>query len=539
MSVLSTIISKGYHSVVHFFAHHKTYTAFLFIIASGIVFFALFSSPQVTKETYTVALAPVKQYVKVSGQVTASRDANLSFQTTGSVAFVGIKTGDVVQQGKVLATLSAGDAQASLLQAEASLANAQALLGQLQQGARKEEVAVKEQALENAKSSLDQAYGALPDAIQNVDAVTADVIKNKFANFFTRTNGRYQLSFSSCDQRLQGDVEQKRNALEESLATFQTKSSVITTISSSESVDGTFELAYRSALATNDLVNAISNLLLLSCSTGNSSLDTFRVSLSVVKASMTSLFSDISVKRSALIVAKNTFNQSRADLDLTKAGSDPYKIKAQSALVSQAEAQVASARSGLSKTMIVAPFSGVISNVDLSLGETISLGKTVVSMLAQDGYEIEAKVPEVDIIKIKVGADVDVTLDAYGKDIIFPAKVTRINPTATTEGTVPVYKVIVTFSGKDERIRQGMTANVQIISESKSSVTTVPARFVNVLTSDSGSVTVLKNNKEEVRTIRLGIRDTRGLFEVIDGVIVGDVILSPLTTDRQAQKQTN
>ena len=526
-------------SISRFFAHHKTYTALLFVVIVAIAFVTLFSSPKTAQDTYTVAFGPIKQYVKITGQVQASKDANLSFQTAGSVAFVGVKTGEKVQQGQVLATLSGGDAQALLLQAQATLSNAEAVLAQLQQGARPEEIAVKQQLFDNTKSSLDQAYNSLPDTIQNVDASTADVIKNKFASFFIVNNGRYQLSFSSCDQRLQSEIETKRTALEGMLADFQKKSSVISAISSPNAIDSAFEMAYMSAVATNDLVNAMSNLLLSSCSTGNSSLDGFRVSLSVVKASMTALFSDITAKRTALIGAKNAFNQASRDLDLTKAGTDPYRIKAQVAVVSQAEAQVASAKSGLSKTIISAPFTGVISNADLSLGETATLGKTVISMLAVDSFEIEAKVAEADIVKVKTGAEVDVTLDAYGKDIIFPAKVTRINPTATTEGTVPVYKVIITFDGKDERIRQGMTANVQIVTESKSKVIAVPARLVMVTSTEEGSVILLNNRKQTTKTVRLGIRGADGSIEVIEGLFEGDVLVPPSTTDRQAQKQSN
>lgn len=528
-----------YKKTIHFFAYHKTYSAIVFIIAVVILLVGLFSTPKTEKETYTVTFGPIKQYVKVSGQIQASKDANLSFQAPGAVAFVGVKTGDTVEQGKVLATLSAGDAQATLLQAQANLSNAQAILAQLEQGARKEEIALKQQFVDNAKSSLDQAYNSLPDAIQNVDAITADVVKNKFAPIFSLNSGNYQLSFSSCDQRLQGEIEIKRTSLEATLADFQKKSGVITPISSVEAIDSTFDVAYKAAIATNDLVNVISNLLLLPCSVSNPSLDSFRTTLSAVKVTMTSLFSDITAKRSALIIAKNTYNQALRDLDLTKAGTDPYKIKAQTALVSQAEAQVAAAKSGLAKTIISAPFKGVISNVDLSLGETVTLGKTVISMLATDGFEIEAKVPEADIVKVKVGADVDVTLDAYDKDLIFPAKITRINPTATTEGTVPVYKVIVTFIGKDERIRQGMTSNVQIITESKSNVIAIPARFIKVRSSEEGTVILFTQGKEEERSVRLGVRGASGLIEVTEGLLEGDTVLSPSTVDRQAQKQTN
>lgn len=517
-------------------AHHKTYTAFLFVMISAIFLYSIFSTPKINSESYTVVTGPIKQYVKVTGQVQSSKDANLAFQSTGAVSYVTVRPGDKVSQGKVLATLQSGDSQATLLQAEANLANVTAVLNQLQQGARKEEVAIKEQTLQNTKDLLEQSYGFIPDSIQNVDAVTADVIKNKFSSLFVFSNSRYLLSFSSCDQRLQSEIETKRTDLENTLADFQKKSSTVTAISSTQTIDETFNLAYQATVLTNDLVNSVSNLLLLPCSVSNPALDGYRSSLSLAKTSMTSLFSDIASKRSSLITAKNAFNQASRDVELTKAGTDPYRLKAQTALVSQAEAQVASARSGVQKTMIVAPFTGVISSIDISIGETISAGKTVISMLAVDSFEIEAKVPEIDIVKVKQGATVEVTLDAYGQSVIFPATVTRINPTATTEGSVPVYKIIVTFDGKDDRIKQGMTSNIKIITESKSKATIVPARFIKVLDSTKGQVTIHSLSEDTVRDVILGIRGEDGLLEVTEGLLPGDILVSPATVSRESQK---
>lgn len=515
-----------HNSVVsRFLARHTTYIALLFVIASVIVFFTLFSQPKTEEVTYMVTSGPLKQYVKVSGQVKATTDANLSFQTNGAVAYVGVKTGDKVTQGKVLVTLSALDAQATVLQAQASLASAQAILNQLKQGARPEEIAYKEQVLENTKSTLGESYGALPDVIQNVDATTADIVKNKFSSLFTNSNGKYLLSFSSCDQRLQRDIEVKRADLENTLADFQTKSSVITAISSQNAIDTTFEQGYQAALLTNDLVSSVSELLLLSCSLSNANLDGYRLTLSSVKSSMTALFSDITIKRSTLNAAKNAFKQASRDLELTQAGTDPYKTQAQRASVKQAEVQVTQAKSNLNKTILTAPFGGVISSVNVSVGETVSLGKVAISMLSVDGLEIEAKVPEIDIVKIKVGALVEVTLDVYGAATIFPATITRINPTATTEGTVPVYKVIVTFTGKDDRIKQGMSASIDIITEDKTNVLTLPVRYVRVITKTEGEVMVLEGVTPVKKSVTLGLRGSQSEFEIISGLFEGDKIL--------------
>lgn len=497
------------------------------------------SSSKTATETAVATLGSLKQYVEVTGSVQASRDASLSFQTLGAVSYVGVKVGEVVPQGKVLATLQSGDARASLLQAQAQLESAQATLGQLAQGFRKEELAVKQQVVDNAKNSLLQSYIALPDTIRNVDATTADVIKNKLSSLFINNGDHYTLSFSSCDQGLQSKIETSRSKIENTLAEYQNKSSVISAISSQEDIDAVFELAYNATISTNELVSTISTLLLSSCSSQNTSLDTTRATLSTVRSTMNTLFADITSKRSTLNTAKNTLSQANRDLELAKAGTDPYKLKSQAAIVTQAEASVASAEAGLRKTIIIAPFSGTISDVAITEGETVTSGKAVISMLAVDSFEIEAKVPEIDIIKIKTGAVVDVTLDAYGKGVIFPATVTRVNPTAVIEGSVPMYKVIITFTGSDARIKSGMTANVNIITENKSQVITIPSRFVEIKDNAHGSVIVRNNKKDEVRDITLGVRGQGGLIEVTAGLVPGDVAAAPSDGVRSAQKQTN
>ena len=532
-------VSHFIKKYVYHLSRYPGWSSLALIVISSIVYFTLFSTPKVEIETATVDMGTLSQYVEVTGSVQASRDASLAFQTLGAVSYVGVKVGDAVTQGKVLATLESGDAQAALLQAQAQLGSAQATLGQLTQGSRKEEIAVKQQIVDNAKNTLLQSYIALPDTIRNVDATTADVIKNKLNSLFINNGDHYNLSFPSCDQSLQSTIEASRTKIELTLADYQKKSSVISVISSQEDIDAVFEQAYTATVATNNLITSISNLLLAPCSAQNVSLETTRATLSTVRATMNTLFADISTKRSTLSVAKNTLSQAIRDLELTQAGTDPYKLKSQAALVNQAEAQVASAQSGLRKTMILAPFNGTISDVNVSVGETVSGGKTVINMLAVDAFEIEAKIPEIDIVKIKVGQDVDVTLDAYGKGEIFPATVTRINPTASVEGTVPVYKVIVTFTGKDPRVRSGMTANVNIITENKPQALIIPSRFIEIINEKKGTVIVRKNNTDLKKEIQLGVRGKGGLIEILDGVQKGDIVVAPQTSVRSAQKQTN
>lgn len=84
-----------------------------------------------------------------------------------------------------------------------------------------------------------------------------------------------------------------------------------------------------------------------------------------------------------------------------------------------------------------------------------------------------------------------------------------------------------------------MTANMDIVTAAKSNVYAVPSRFVTVLSQTKGQVIVMSKNKEELRDVSLGLRGEGGLIEITEGLFEGDVLLSPKTKIREAQKITN
>lgn len=534
---LADIVTKAGISAVNFIKVWKKTSILVGVVAVFVAYKIAFPSGD-QSEDYTVKTGPLSQVVKLTGTVKSSKDASLSFQSAGQVAFVGVNVGDDVTQGKVLATLSSADLQAVVLQSQASLENAQVTLDQLMQGAREEEIAIKQQAYDNAKNSLDQTYISIPDGVKNVDAVTSDVVKNKLSSMFIYNGTSYVLSFSSCDQKLQNQIEVARTNIESSLSNFQSKSGQISVISPKDDIDKAFDDAYNQTVLVNDLVSKVSSLIYSSCSITSTSLDSIRSNVSLAKTSMSTLFSDISSKRISLTSAKNTYNQTKRELDLIKAGSDPFVIRQKQALVSQAEASLMQAKANLGKTIIYAPFSGTISMISINKGETVSQGKEVIKILAKNAYQVEVKVPEVDIVKVKMGNDVNITLDSYGKSVVFKARVTEVSPEAQMEGNVPVYKVVVTFNETDGRIISGMTANVSIITENIKNTISIPSRFVKV--NEEGRAFVLVKDKETTneREVILGIRGEGGLVEIKSGLLDGEIITTFGIGERSAQKET-
>lgn len=520
----------------------KTHALILTLCGASIVALTVYAySPNQrnTQDSALVTMSSITDHVRITGQVEPSTSASLAFQANGAVSYLGVKVGDAVKQGAVLAAIQSGDVQAGLMQAEANLASQRALYDQLLTGARPEERAIKLQALTNANAALVQAYTLLPDSIRAIDATAVDVLKSKLSPLFTNLGTSYILSFSSCDQRLASTVERERSDIENALARFQMSALLVTPIASNETVEKAFTEGYQSLVQLNSLINNLSSLLLSQCSASNTSLESYRTALSAVKPQISALFTSVSANKTALTTAKNVVLASKRDVELTDAGTDNNRLRSQAALVKQAEAGVIQAQALIEKSKIIAPFSGTISDVLIHEGETATQGKAVISMLTTDSYQIEAKIPEMDIVKIHLGSPVSVTLDAYGKGVTFSGVVTRINPTASMQGNVPVYTVLVVFTRNDDRIKSGMTANLSIEALHKDSALVLPLRYVTLINANMATVKVIQGVAVIERTIELGARGDNGTVEVLSGLRAGDRIITPEAGPRQAQKETN
>jgi HlyD family secretion protein len=492
-----------YDKVKHFLTNNKIAIFIGALVIVGALIAVSVSKNDNKKVTIHPTRETIEQVVEVTGNVESATDASLSFEKSGSVSHVYVKVGDRVYAGQTLVTLGGADAYASVSEAQASVASAQATLDQLQTGATPAEIAIKTQAVSNAQYDLDNANSQLLDTVRNTNSTLRDIFDYRLANFFTRNSSDYRLAFSVCDQNSQSQIETDRKKYD--------------TLNVTD-----IDTAYNTTVNVNNFITSLNSLISLSCTSNDASLADKRVTVSNIKTTISGIFTDISAKKSLLQTAKNGLTRAQKDLDLTKSGTDINRIKTQQAILAQAYARLASARAQAGKNVLTAPFSGIVSQVNVTLGELSSVSQPAVVLISDSAFQIKAKIAEVDIAKLSVGNTATVTLDAYG-DVPFAATVTRIDPAATTDGGVPRYGIVLTFVGKDNRIKSGMTANAKIVTETKQNAITVPASYITV---KNGEGTVLKvGATSSVETaVQIGIRGSSGKVEVLSGLTESDTL---------------
>lgn len=163
-----------------------------------------------------------------------------------------------------------------------------------------------------------------------------------------------------------------------------------------------------------------------------------------------------------------------------------------------AQARVSDARENLRLTSLTAPMSGIVSKLPVELGETVLgtsqfQGTEVMRIADLSKMEVKVDVNENDIIRVSVGDTTIIDVDSYSYlDKTFKGIVTHIANTANdkisadavTEFEVRIqilnssYQDLIKDGGSRYPFRPGMTASVDIITEVKQDILTVPLSSV-------------------------------------------------------------
>jgi HlyD family secretion protein len=377
--------------------------------------------------------------------------------------------------------------------------------------------------VDNAEVTLTDARKNLVDKLNDAFVKSDDAIRAKVDQFITNPRAQNPKLNFQVDSQLAAKIESTRLALEGTLTLWQT-SLVNLTISS----DLLTYLASASdnLFVINNFLNDVSfvvNALQASASLTQTTIDSYKADILTARTNINTAISNLTTAGEKLRAADSNLRLENNNLKLSLAGATAGDLEAAEASLKSSEANVLNLKSQLAKTVIRAPFAGVVSVQDAKVGEIATAGKILVSLFGST-LHIEAYVPEADVAKIHLKDQARVTLDAYSSEIEFPAEVVFMDPAETVIENVSTYRILLEFKTEDERIRSGMTANLDIITATKEKALAVPQRAV--IGQNGGSfVKVLVGNEIVNKDVKIGIRSNDGLVEVISGLEVGDTVI--------------
>lgn len=258
------------------------------------------------------------------------------------------------------------------------------------------------------------------------------------------------------------------------------------------------------------------------------------------------LWDERTISESEWESATSAFEVATADVTASQ-----QNVAAATYSVHSAEATLKESNENLVKTSIYAPMDGTVTLLAVEKGERVvgtelMSGTELLRVANLDRMEVLTEVNENDIIRVKLGDSAHIEVDAF-PDRKFKGIVTEIANSATTTGLttdqVTNFEVKILLlkesyndlisEGKPQPFRPGMSASVDIMTESKSGVLTVPLQSVTMMadsllkadslisaTNENGSkevVFVFDNGKAKTVLVTTGIQDNN-YIEVRSGL---------------------
>lgn len=516
--------------------------------------------------TVPVSRGNIIEEVNITGKVKPSQNLDIAFEKGGRVSRIRVKVGDTVRAEQEVMQLDNADLYAQLAQARANVRSQETKLEQLTIGARPEDLAISQARVDNAKSSLADAqrnltnvtekalidltniYSSVSDTLTDAYTKSDDAIRNQVGNLFLNDEtDRPTLSFTSFTSQAKIDAEANRVRSTTGLNAFSRDITMARAASGDVAI---LDLALENARTHLDvflsLLNDLQDVLNSPNSLDATTLNTYKTAVSTARNSIVTALTNVNKQRqsiaaqkstnqsaisnaqASITTAQSTLDQAERELTLKVAGSSAQDIAYQKSQLENARANADYYQAQINKTILRAPFAGTVTKITPTIGDIVSPNVPTISIIGSGKFLIESYVAEADIAKIKPGNAAKVTLDAYGSDAHFDARIILIDLSATTLEGVATYKTTFEFIQEDSRILSGLTANIDVLSGERENVLYVPTR--NIITKEGRKyVNILVNTTkgiiEEVE-VATGLRGSDGRTEIISGVNEGDAIVT-------------
>ena len=513
--------------ITHLKNRKKTYI-FSILILLAILWFSFGGKPESGPATIEIKRGEIVQEVSVTGKVTPNQDIDLAFERGGRIRSVYVQVGAKVGAGQALVALDTSELQAQLSQAEASVDAQVAKLGELKRGSRSEDIQAKRTDLAKAEQDLTNYYRGISDVIHDAHIKADDAMRKQIDALFSNDeDSNVTLAFQTFSSQVKNDAEKERYAAGAELRTWLLELNQFDKTSTATEKDKFILATSQKHLEMIRGALTIINAAVVDASgISSATVDGYRTSINTARTNVTSALSAINTRTDTIASQELVVTRTNDELNKMLSGSDPEEIKVQEAQVAQARANVELIQAQLAKTVLRAPLPGVITKQDAKEGAIVATNVNLVSLIA-GSLLVEANIPEVDIAKVKIGDPVAITLDAYGEETKFAGKVASVDPSETVIEGVATYKTKVFFDQKYEQAKPGMTANLDIMTQKKDGVISIPQRSVR--TSDGKKIVMIYIAGQaagQEREVITGLRGSDGNVEIVSGLTEGEIILS-------------
>lgn len=470
---------------------------------------------QIPPITTVVSVGEITSTVDVSGETKIDSLAPLSFPKGGTISAIFSKKGDEVATGTILATVGNTTAEAEYQLALAELSRLSAVRDELKNGLTTEERAVTSATIKSAETALSSTIRSESAKVETArrTLLSSDLVALSIDN---NTNSIAPIVSGSynCTSEGQYLIETYKSGNSSGYSYryrgIETGTESVYTAQSGELGECGLRIQF-----SDDSSYANTTWIINIPNTNGSNYAINLATLEQVKA----------LEEQNIKAAREALDLALKEVNSATAGARIESLIAANSAVAGAEANLIKAKENLRDMAIMAPFSGVIIDTDLALGQTVGTNP-VIELYAPNEVSFTARIPEIDIRKITLGQIANLSFDANQND---PQTgfMSFISPVPISIDGVAYFEVTITLDQIPSWLKTGMQADVSIIIDKKSGVLTIPRRFIsNTVEGDFVNLFTGENSPTILTPVTITGYGNNGLV-AIEGLPEGSVIVMP------------
>jgi HlyD family secretion protein len=348
---------------------------------------------------------PAAGSIAANGTLKPAQQVQLSFGVGGTVESVEVELGEHVEEGQTLAVLDDAELARAVAQAQVELQSAQARLAQLEEDAIPvpERVLAATTAISSAQAALAQAHiqASMREHYDTIDRAALEDAEQALED----AQNEYQKVLNDPSKRDWAHDSPEAHDLEEAQEHYD----VVLAQYKLRAADRGYAVAIAQAEA------------------------------------------QLAQAQLALYEAEHPL----ASEALTLAQLD----------VERAQLALEAAQDSLERSVLTAPFDGIISAVPVSMGEWVSPGTPIVELIDVSRWLVDTKnVGELQIARVREGQEAIVRVNAF-QDTALQGHVATVSPVAVVQQGDTTYTLTIELESTDLNLRPGMTARVEIVAD--------------------------------------------------------------------------
>jgi len=479
------------------------------VVAVGLVMGVRQASQLGGYETEQIERETLFTVVEANGVVQSNQSAILLWKIPGEVETVYVESGMEVSKGDILASLDTASLPAYFIAAQADLVTARRALDNLMNSESQQAQALKavddaEKALEDALhpetlqaqalSNLAEARQALDTAERNYTIVSAptpqSAIEQAYSNLLL---AEYKITQTeeAIEKTHNRDISAVANSAFLTPEMLQSiRGDLRGLIRQLEFVLVQDKLAYEKSLARYNSLIAPPDPV--DVSVAEAKLAFTQATLEDAQREWEKIKDGFSLAEIAVFEAE--LDDALRERSRVKDGPHPDDIAV-------LETQIAAAEAAITQMKIVAPFDGTVTHVKTQEHDIVDLGTLAFQFDDISQLYVNLTVSEVDVNRIKIGQDVNLTFDAIS-DKEYQGEITKVAMVGTKFLGATSFKVTVEILDPDEDIRAGMTSSIQIIVNKVNDVLAVPGQAIRGLNGELVVYRLSESGKPQLPILR-------------------------------------